>query len=86
MNQSNENFLFTFPSDSLHFLIFLRLWYQLSEALLQYIENPSLKKGDSLIKLYEGFAKEFETKFDQAKFIQIANAASDQFPGSILKS
>jgi len=57
-----------------------KLWYQLSEALLQYIENPSLKKGDSLIKLYEGFAKEFETKFDQAKFIQIANAASDQFP------
>jgi len=57
-----------------------KLWYQLSEALLQYIEDANLRKGDALIKLYEGFVKEFETKFDQVKFIQIANAASDQFP------
>lgn len=61
-----------------------RLWYQLSEALLQYIEDPSLHKGEALIKLYEGFVKEFETKFDQVKFIQIANAASDQFPSKPL--
>jgi len=57
-----------------------KLWYQLSEALLQYIEDPSLRKGDSLIKLYEGFVKEFETKFDQTKFVQLANAASEQYP------
>lgn len=56
-----------------------KLWYQLSEALLKYIEEPVLAQGESIINLYNGFVKEFESKVDPIRLVQIANAASEQF-------
>lgn len=56
-----------------------KLYHQLSEELLNYIEEPALQQGDNLVRLYNGFVKEFESRIDPIKLIQIANAASDQF-------
>lgn len=59
-----------------------KLWHELSERLLDYIEEPKLQQGDSLIRLYEGFVREFESKIDPLKLAQIVTTASDFFISS----
>ena len=56
-----------------------RLWSQLTETLLNYIEEPQINQGDNLINLYNGFVQEFEMKIDPIKFVQIIMKVSEQY-------
>jgi 26S proteasome regulatory subunit N9 len=57
-----------------------KLWAQLTETLLGYVEDSKLGEHQNLINLYNGFIKEFELKIDPIKFVQMAMIVSDQFP------
>ena len=60
-------------------ILICRLWSQLTETLLKYIEEPQINQGDNLINLYNGFVQEFEMKIDPIKFVQIIVKVSEQF-------
>jgi len=62
-----------------------KLWAQLTESLLNYIEDPAVNQGQHLINLYNGFVKEFELKIDPIKYVQVIMKVSDHFPTSEAK-
>jgi len=63
-----------------------KLWAQLTESLLNYIEDNAVNEHQHLINLYNGFIKEYELKIDPIKFVQVAMKVSDQFPSSETKN
>lgn len=63
-----------------------KLHHQLTEALIEYIQNPVFASGTELVDLFEGFVKPFEKKMDPIRFVQILSIVTKQKdPGSVLE-
>eukprot|EP00743_Colponemidia_sp_Colp-15_P001788 GILK01001951.1.p1 GENE.GILK01001951.1~~GILK01001951.1.p1 ORF type:complete len:412 (+),score=62.96 GILK01001951.1:17-1252(+) len=59
-----------------------KLWHQLTEALFDYVKSPSLQQGAELASFYEDFVKDFETKINQLRLVQLAVFISERLTNS----
>eukprot|EP00163_Fabomonas_tropica_P004560 TRINITY_DN14010_c0_g1_i2.p1 TRINITY_DN14010_c0_g1~~TRINITY_DN14010_c0_g1_i2.p1 ORF type:complete len:385 (+),score=100.24 TRINITY_DN14010_c0_g1_i2:270-1424(+) len=55
-----------------------KLWHQLTQALLEFQDNPRFEQGDELITLHREFVSEFESKLNKLSFAQLAIRAARQ--------
>lgn len=56
-----------------------RLWHQLTEKIEEFVKLPRFQQGNDLIQLYNNFIKDFETKINQLKLVQMIVVISNQF-------
>jgi 26S proteasome regulatory subunit N9 len=48
-----------------------KLWHELTQALLSFVENPANARGDNFVRLYDEFIRRFETKMNQLDLVKI---------------
>jgi len=48
-----------------------KLWHQLTLRLGEFIKNPALSQGDALVKLYQNFIIDFESRINPLALAEI---------------
>ena len=48
-----------------------KLWHQLTLRLSEFIKNPALTQGDALVKLYQNFIVDFESRINPLALAEI---------------
>jgi len=48
-----------------------KLWHQLTLRLGEFIKNPALSQGDALVKLYQNFIVDFESRINPLALAEI---------------
>ncbi|KAL0274678.1 UNVERIFIED_CONTAM: hypothetical protein PYX00_002748 [Menopon gallinae] len=56
-----------------------KLWHQLTLKLEQFVKNPALHKGDSLIQLYKNFISVFENRINPLSLVEIVAQVVTQY-------
>eukprot|EP00947_MAST-08B_sp_MAST-8B-sp1_P006652 g6652.t1 len=56
-----------------------KLWHQLTDKLLAFCEDASNRRGDNLIKLYQGFIKPVEAKLNPLRLARCVSMVTQQF-------
>ncbi|KAM3128893.1 hypothetical protein pb186bvf_019028 [Paramecium bursaria] len=56
-----------------------KLWKQLSDTLLEYIQDPHVSRDTHLRDLYEGFVRLFYQQIDELKLVRFLIKAADQY-------
>jgi len=56
-----------------------KLWHQLTLQLQEMVKLPSFKEGDKLIKLYNEFIVDFDSKLNPLSLVQIAMVVLERF-------
>ncbi|KAK3535709.1 hypothetical protein QTP70_020573 [Hemibagrus guttatus] len=57
-----------------------KLWHQLTLRLSDFVQNPCLCKGDSLVQLYENFISDFEHRINPLSLVEILLHVVRQMP------
>lgn len=65
-------------------LTFLRLWHQLTDALLAYTQEQAFDEGTDLIDLYNHMIKDITSRVNPLKYALITISVSRQFSGNHL--
>ena len=55
-----------------------KLWHQLTLRLGEFIKHPELSQGDALVKLYQNFIVDFETRINALALAEIIVVVSRQ--------
>jgi len=56
-----------------------KLWHQLTLQLKELVKLPSMKEGDKLIKMYNQFIVDFDSKLNPLSLVNIANVVLERF-------
>jgi len=48
-----------------------KLWHQLTLRLSEFVKNPALSQGDALVKLYQNFIVDFESRINPLALAEI---------------
>eukprot|EP01116_Phalansterium_solitarium_P018504 TRINITY_DN4916_c0_g1_i1.p1 TRINITY_DN4916_c0_g1~~TRINITY_DN4916_c0_g1_i1.p1 ORF type:complete len:396 (-),score=149.29 TRINITY_DN4916_c0_g1_i1:355-1518(-) len=57
-----------------------KLWHQLTQSLEQLIVSPNFQKADELVRLYEHFIRDFETRLNQLSLAKMLVVISKRIP------
>lgn len=56
-----------------------KLWHQLTQKLQELVKLPSMKEGDKLIKMYNQFIVDFDSKLNPLSLVSIAHVVLERF-------
>jgi 26S proteasome regulatory subunit N9 len=56
----------------------VRLWHQLTIAVLEYVRDPAFSRGDNLLRMYNQFISTIEEKLDPLQLVLICTQISTQ--------